>query len=205
MTKAEFESRVRYKLRGWYSKDEYETMAVERISKLRDEYHSLLKDLDRPGIASLLDYLDECGFYYRPSSDDRHHNYPGGLAEHCMGVYKKMLSKDILSNVNQESIKLVGLFHDLCKCDMFYFVGRSIHSHRRNGHGSRSVRLLKRHGVPLFPEEYRAIRYHMGSSHNQKRLENPEYAKAVKEPLRIAVNKADHEDSAEACARAKRK
>lgn len=205
MTKAEFESRVRYKLSGWYSKEEYETMAIKRISKLRDEFHTLLKDVDRPGIASLLDYLDECGFYYRPSSDTRHHNYPGGLAEHSMGVYKKMLSKDILSNVNQDSIKLVGLFHDLCKCDMYYFVGRSIHSHRRHGHGGRSVRLLKRYGVTLLPEEYRAIRYHMGSSHNHRRLENPEYAKAVKDPLRIAVNKADHEDSAEACARAKNK
>ena len=204
MTKAEFESRVRYKLRGWYSKEEYETMAVERISKLRDEFHSILADVGRPGIPSLLDFLDECGFYYRPSSDKRHHNYPGGLAEHCMGVYKKMLSYG-LSDVSDESIKLVGLFHDLCKCDMFYFVGRRIHSHRRNGHGSRSVRLLRRYGVSLSPEEYRAIRYHMGSSHNTKRLENPEYAKAVKETLRKAVSQADHEDAAEACARARRK
>jgi hypothetical protein len=45
----------------------------------------------------------------------------------------------------------------------------------------------------------------MGSSTNQKRLQNPEYAKAVKETLRKAVNKADHEDSADACARARRK
>ena len=204
MTQEEFKDRVKYKLRGWYSKQDYLDMAVERICKLRDEFHVLLADVNRPGLASLLDYLDECGFYYRPSSDTRHHNYPGGLAEHCMGVYKKMLSYD-LAGVNEDSIKLVGLFHDLCKCDMFYFVGRSIHSHYRKGHGSRSVRLLKRYGVMLSPEEYRAIRYHMGSSTNQKRLQNPEYAKAVNETLRKAVNKADHEDSADACARARRK
>ena len=204
MNRAEFEARVRYKLRGWYSRKEYEDMAVERISKLRDEFHSLLADVNRPGMANLLDYLDECGFYYRPSSDTRHHNYPGGLAEHCLGVYRKM-SVENIKGTSEDSIKIVGLFHDLCKCDMFYFVGRSIHKHKRDGHGRRSVRILKRYGVTLSPEEYRAIRYHMGSSRNAERLKDPGFAKAVTEPLRKAVSEADHDDAAEACARARRK
>ena len=204
MNRAEFEARVRYKLRGWYSRKEYEDMAVERISKLRDEFHSLLADGNRPGMANLLDYLDECGFYYRPSSDTRHHNYPGGLAEHCLGVYRKM-SVENIKGTSEDSIKIVGLFHDLCKCDMFYFVGRSIHKHKRDGHGRRSVRILKRYGVTLSPEEYRAIRYHMGSSRNAERLKDPGFAKAVTEPLRKAVSEADHHDAAEACARARRK
>ena len=204
MNRAEFEARVRYKLRGWYSRKEYEDMAVERISKLRDEFHSLLADVNRPGMADLLDYLDECGFYYRPSSDTRHHNYPGGLAEHCLGVYRKM-SVENIKGTSEDSIKIVGLFHDLCKCDMFYFVGRSIHKHKRDGHGRRSVRILKRYGVTLSPEDYRAIRYHMGSSRNAERLKDPGFAKAVTEPLRKAVSEADHDDAAEACARARRK
>ena len=204
MNRTDFEARVRYKLRGWYSKDQYLDMAVERISKLRDEFHSLLADVDRPGMTDLLDYLDECGFYYRPSSDIRHHNYPGGLAEHCLGVYRKM-SEENIKGISEDSIKIVGLFHDLCKCDMFFFVGRSIHKYKRDGHGRRSVRILKRYGVTLSPEEYRAIRYHMGSSRNTERLKDPEFAKAVTEPLRKAVSEADHDDAAEACARARRK
>ena len=88
---------------------------------------------------------------------------------------------------------------------MFYFVGRSIHKHKRDGHGRRSVRILKRYGVTLSPEEYRAIRYHMGSSRNAERLKDPGFAKAVTEPLRKAVSEADHHDAAEACARARRK
>jgi hypothetical protein len=204
MNRAEFEARVRYKLRGWYSRKEYEDIAVERISKLRDEFHSLLADVNRPGMANLLDYLDECGFYYRLSSDTRHHNYPGGLAEHCLGVYRKM-SVENIKGTSEDSIKIVGLFHDLCKCDMFYFVGRSIHKHKRDGHGRRSVRILKRYGVTLSPEEYRAIRYHMGSSRNAERLKDPGFAKAVTEPLRKAVSEADDDDAAEACARVRRK
>ena len=201
---SDFETSVRYKLRGWYGRQEYEDSAVQRIVSLRNEYRELLSSCKREGIAPLLDYLDECGFYYRPSSADMHHNYPGGLAEHCLGVYRKMASEN-LSGLDEESILIVGLFHDLCKCDMFYFVGRSIHAHKRDGHGRRSVRILRRYGVPLSGEEYRAIRYHMGRSDNPKRLKDPDFAKAVKEPLRIAVNKADHEDAAEACSRAKRK
>ena len=147
---SDFETSVRYKLRGWYGRQEYEDLAVQRIINLREEYHALLSTSKREGLASLLDYLDECGFYYRPSSADRHHNYPGGLAEHCLGVYRKMASEN-LSGLDEESILIVGLFHDLCKCDMFYFVGRSIHAHKRDGHGRRSVRIL---GVMvyLFPE-----------------------------------------------------
>jgi hypothetical protein len=115
------------------------------------------------------------------------------------------MSEENIKGISEDSIKIVGLFHDLCKCDMFFFVGRSIHKYKRDGHGRRSVRILKRYGVTLSPEEYRAIRYHMGSSRNTERLKDPGFAKAVTEPLRKAVSKADHEDAAEACARAKRK
>ena len=204
MNRTEFEASVRCNLRGWYLEKEHEDGAVRRISKLRDAFHSLLAEISRPGMDGLLDYLDECGFYFRPSSDKRHHNYPGGLAEHCLGVYRKMSEKNLVG-VSEDSVKIVGLFHDLCKCDMFYFVGRSIRSHRRKGHGSRSVRLLERYGVSLSPEEFRAIRYHMGSAHDAARLKDPEFAKAVTEPLRKAVSKADRDDSAEYYARSKRK
>ena len=115
------------------------------------------------------------------------------------------MSVENIKGTSEDSIKIVGLFHDLCKCDMFYFVGRSIHKHKRDGHGRRSVRILKRYGVTLSPEEYRAIRYHMGSSRNTERLKDPGFAKAVTEPLRKAVSEADHDDAAEACARARRK
>ena len=199
-----FQTLVRENLKGWYSRKEHEDKAVDRITAIRAEFRAVLADVNRDGIAQVLDYLDECGFYYRPSSADRHHNYPGGLAEHCLGVYRKMLLYGLGDSFN-ESIKIVGLFHDLCKCDMFYFNGREIFSHKRHGHGSRSVRILRRFGVRLSGAEYRAIRYHMGKSNNPVRLNDPEFVKAIKEPLRKAVSWADHEDSAEACARARRK
>ena len=177
---------------------------MERISKLREEFQRLLSGIKRDGIAELMEYLDECGFYYRPSSGKRHHNYPGGLAEHCLGVYRKMLNCK-LDGISEDSIKLVGLLHDLCKCDMFYFQGRNIRQHMRQGHGSRSVRILNRLGVMLTPEEYRAIRYHMGGAKDTNKLKQfPDLAIAVKEPLWKAVHHSDHEDAKEACKRARK-
>lgn len=194
MTQEEFKLNVRAGLNGWYGSLQTEDAAVERIWKNREEFRALLAPVTRNGIPALLDYLDECGFYYRPSSDDRHHNYPGGLAEHSLGVYKKMLLAHVAKS-KPESVIIVGLFHDLCKCDQFYFQGRRIRSNRVNGHGSRSVRLLKRFGVPLDESEFRAIRYHMGSPWSKKRRENPEFVKAVDESLRQAVSAADAADS----------
>lgn len=199
-----FQTLVRENLKGWYSRKEHEDKAVDRITAIRAEFRAILSGVNRDGLAEVLDYLDECGFYYRPSSADRHHNYPGGLAEHCLGVYRKMQIYG-LDDPFHESVKIVGLFHDLCKCDMFYFNGRLILSHKRHGHGSRSVRILGRYGVRLSGEEYRAIRYHMGRPDNPKRLKDPEFVKAIKEPLRKAVFWADHEDSADACARTRKK
>ena len=194
MTQEEFKSNVRIGLNGWYGTVQTEDAAVERIWKNREEFRALLEPVKRDGIPELLDYLDECGFYYRPSSDTRHHNYPGGLAEHCLGVYKKMALSPIVKD-KPESVKIVGLFHDLCKCDQFYFQGRRIRSHRVDGHGSRSVRLLRKFGVQLDEYEFRAIRYHMGSPWSKRRRENPEFVKAVGEPLRKAVSAADAADS----------
>lgn len=68
MTQEEFKSSVRAGLNGWYSSKQYEDDAVERICSVRDQFRKLLGSVHRDGIPSLLDYLDECGFYYRPSS-----------------------------------------------------------------------------------------------------------------------------------------
>ena len=163
MTQEEFKSNVRTGLNGWYSTSQTENSAVERIWQNREKFRALLEPVNREGMSALLDYLDECGFYYRPSSDTRHHNYPGGLAEHCLGVYEKMALCHIAKE-KPDSVKIVGLLHDICKCDQYYFQGRRIRSTKVDGHGSRSVRLIKRFGVTLDEFEYRAIRYHMGFS-----------------------------------------
>ena len=184
MKMEEFKTNLNLKLKGVYPDKVERLVVIDKISCQRNEFRSILKSTGRDGIDQLLDYLDECGFYYRPSSDVRHHNYPGGLLEHSLGVYKNMLKSSLPESYN-DSVKIVGLLHDVCKCDKFYFVGRSIMSHSRDGHGSRSIRILTKFSIKLTTDEYHAIRYHMRELHRNSH------------PLRIAVVKADKKDAAE--------
>lgn len=188
MTTEEFQDSLRFKFRSWYPDKEIRQNKIRLIVCQRERFREILKSTGRAGIDELLEFLDQCGFYYRPSSAVSHHNYPGGLLEHSLGVYGKMQQSSIQDSYD-ESIKIVGLLHDVYKCDMFYFAGWKIRKHSRVGRGSRSVRILKKFGIRLSPEEYRAIRFHMRGIDMHT------------DALAAGLVKADRHDSAEACAR----
>lgn len=90
ITKIVFADRVRRKIAGWYDNEEHEKMAIDRIVRQREQIISLLEKVRLCDTSRLLEYLDKSGYYYRPSSANRHHNFPGGLAEHSLGVYNIM-------------------------------------------------------------------------------------------------------------------
>ena len=155
MEPVDFEQIVRKKIKGWYRTDELYQRAVERIVKQRDEIISLLKTVEKVDVGRLLEYLDKSGFYYRPSSDYKHHNFPGGLAEHALGtfrivekwnglsaeerrkdeLYKKKLADkktgcDVLTEkMSHDDMVIAAICHDLCKAEHFYFEGRKIKEH----------------------------------------------------------------------------
>ena len=134
------------------------------VEKNRQEIISLLKSTQRKGIDKVLQYLDGVGFYYAPSSIDRHHNWYGGLAQHSLGVCHKALKMG--GTDDRDSIIVVSLLHDICKAAKFYYgADGRIHRHslRVRGHGSRSIFLLHREGVELTRDEQLAIRWHMGT------------------------------------------
>ena len=58
----------------------------KEIKKNKRKIISLLYETKREGIENVIRYLEESGFYEVPSSICRHHNWRGGLAEHCLGV-----------------------------------------------------------------------------------------------------------------------
>lgn len=162
---------VRRKIRKWYSNsDVYLNKAVERIMRVRTTIRDLLEEVRKEvnsedmnqGVNNVLRYLDQSGFYYRASSAHGHHNYPGGLAEHCLNVCSIALKmgKD---KFPRKSIIVSALFHDICKADRFYFNGRIILQHSKSGnkHSSRSIKILKECKFPLLPKEEYAIRWHM--------------------------------------------
>ena len=103
----------------------------------------------------LFKYLNKSGFYYRPSAANRHHNFPGGLAEHSLGTYRiveewnnlsleerkqtelytrhlkdKKMSCDIFTEkMDPDDMIIAAICHDLCKAEYYYFDGRRIKSH----------------------------------------------------------------------------
>ena len=154
--KVAFMEKVRRKIDGWYSKEEYYTRAVDRIAFQWIEIVVLLKSVKKVDTRKLIAYLDKSGFFYRPSAANRHHNFPGGLAEHSLGTYKileewnclsaeerreselyrKLLSKhpvdcDIFTEkMDRDDMILAAICHDLCKAEHYYFKGRRIIAHR---------------------------------------------------------------------------
>lgn len=155
ITKNDFAAKVRRKIAGWYDNEEYEKRAIDRIVRQREQIISLLEKVRLCDTSKLLEYLDKSGFYYRPSSANRHHNFPGGLAEHSLGVYNIMNEWNTMS-ANERSkselyrrfikgkpvacdilnekmwygqMLITALCHDLCKAKHYYFEGRRIKAH----------------------------------------------------------------------------
>lgn len=75
----EFEQVARKKIAGWYSKIEHEDQALTRMVAQRAEIIDLLNSTNRDGMANVIQYLDDSGFFYRASSPHGHHNYPGRI------------------------------------------------------------------------------------------------------------------------------
>ncbi len=199
--KEAFEARVRRKIAGWYTKQEYEDKAVARIAAQRDEIINLLQSTGREGMDEVLRYLDDSGFYYRASSPNKHHNWPGGLAEHSLGTCKLALQRAD-SSLPQDSVIIAAMLHDTCKSDRFWFRGRSIRKHNydcRLGdlHSVRSIAILRNYGLNMTEPERLAIRWHMKGEHYHSHdpRKEADHTKAVRTPLWKIVFWADKDDA----------
>ena len=137
-----------------------------RISDNKIRFNSLLRSIEREGIENVIDYLEKNNFYEIPSSLHRHHNWKGGLVQHCLGVYDRLCRTG--ENLPTDSRIIVSLLHDICKTRKIYQDDKGNWKERSEdelhipGHGDRSVRLLENLGLPLSTEEKKAIRWHMG-------------------------------------------
>lgn len=168
-------------------------LTLDEIKLNRLKIESLLKAVNRNGMDSVLCYLANIGFYEVPSSIYRHHNWRGGLAQHCLGVFIKAF--ELNKNLPIDSLIIAGLLHDVCKAGKFYYDGNGFLQHRQThikGHGRRSVMILEKCGLVIKPEEYRAIRWHMGGHYVKTEEEMCEVKLARSEPLWQAIHMADH-------------
>lgn len=150
---------------------------------------NLLKKVNREGIENLIKFMQESDYFTAPASTKYHLNEEGGLATHCINVYKRLYqgysqrAKELtgsteLDSATKESIVIVALAHDICKCNFYKSSFRNqkneetgewekvpvytVQDQSPLGHGEKSVILLLQLGVKLTEEEIYAIRWHMG-------------------------------------------
>lgn len=126
--------------------------------------------------------LDKIGFFTAPASTKYHGAYEGGLFDHSLEVAKSLVEltdKLGLKWVEPDSPYIVGMYHDLCKCDNYvvnpyenlglnpqYIYNPEI---ILPGHGDKSIIMLQRYTV-LTDEEIACIRWHMGAYETDTKL-----------------------------------
>lgn len=115
-------------------------------------------------------FLQQIGFFTAPASTKYHGAYEGGLFDHSLETAKQLVNlteKLGLTWERSESPYIVGMFHDLCKCDN-YVIDIETGKYKYNpeiiipGHAEKSLIMIFKHLV-LTDEEIACIRWHMGA------------------------------------------
>lgn len=114
-------------------------MDTAQLTKLKEEYITLLRSTQRPGIESVISWLEQSDFFTAPASTAFHGNYPGGLLEHSLNVAKTAIklremldgmltpigqdlfnqSATPLTPITRENLLIAGLLHDICKANIY--------------------------------------------------------------------------------------
>nr|DAW01607.1 MAG TPA: Putative helicase [Caudoviricetes sp.] len=153
---------------------------IKRFKKIVTE------NIERDGIENLMEWLEhETDFFSAPASTRYHGSYEGGLLEHSLNVYDRLVWE--MENTvgagwqeiySPESIAIIALFHDLCKIDRYVITEKwrkdengdweAYEAYEYNkekaemGHGAQSVFYLQKF-IQLTELEAQAIFWHMGA------------------------------------------
>lgn len=122
-----------------------------------------------------IDRLIEMRFFSAPASTKSHNAYEGGLFDHSRRVTELLVDLTAKNNLvwqDPDSPYIVGMYHDLCKCDQYRKLDEPDEHGRMykffpytpvEGHGDKSVILCSTF-TSLTEEEMMCILYHMGAS-----------------------------------------
>lgn len=147
------------------------------------------QNITRPGADKLLAWLESTDFFEAPASTRFHLARPGGLVEHSIHVYERLrelvgFERDYSdkfmfgdgNTIDDETIAVCGLLHDICKADFYKVEMRNRKNEQGQwekypfyvvddqlpyGHGEKSVYIASGF-MKLTREEAMAIRWHMG-------------------------------------------
>ena len=138
--------------------------------------------IKREGFEKLREYLIGSDFFSAPASSKFHCAYEGGLCDHSVNTYYRLLKNVIAEygdnwkdKISEETVAICGLLHDLCKIDFYKVDFRNVKENGEwvkkpyyakeealsFGHGEKSVYIINGF-IRLTREEAIAINWHMG-------------------------------------------
>lgn len=185
-------------------------MNKEQIEQNKSTFLMLARDdIKRDGIEALLSWLEASDFFTAPASTKFHLSEEGGLCAHSINVYERLVrlceAEWGEDGFNRESVAIIGLFHDLCKTNIYKIEMRNVKENGEwvqkpyftvddslpYGHGEKSVYMLSGF-MKLTREEAMAINWHMGGFDLRVQAGSYDYSKAYnKYPLALMVHLAD--------------
>lgn len=152
---------------------------------MKEKFLELVGNIKRDGINNLLKWLEDSDWYTAPASSKYHCDYAGGLLEHSINVYNRLIrlykmeyGDDSITDEILETLTIISLFHDLCKVNFYKVDSRNVKN--ENGvwekvpyysidekfsygyHGAKSTFLAERF-IKLTLEEAVSISNHMGA------------------------------------------
>ncbi|MCL2053208.1 MAG: HD domain-containing protein [Oscillospiraceae bacterium] len=97
--------------------------------------------IKRQGITNLLEWLENTDFYTAPASTKYHLATEGGLLQHSLNVYDKLLrlyasEYGAISEEAHETLAIIGLFHDICKVNCYTKSWKNVKVYSENGNKS---------------------------------------------------------------------
>jgi hypothetical protein len=144
---------------------------------MKDKFLKILtENVHREGAEKLVNWLENSDFFVAPASTKYHGSYTGGLCEHSINVYERLLGIVPADTYSDETLAIVSLLHDVCKANYYVTDYRNAKNDRgmwekvpyykvdekfAYGHSEKSVYIINEF-MRLNKTEAQAIRGHMG-------------------------------------------
>ena len=163
--------------------EKIEQEQANKLAQIKQEFVEIFTThIKRDGAKELLDFILMTDFFTAPASTRYHSAYAGGLAEHSIKVYKRLLmlvqneyGENWQDTLSAESVAICGLLHDVCKINTYKVEMRNTKEDgvwvqkpyyttddpMPYGHGEKSVYMINGF-MRLTREEAMAINWHMG-------------------------------------------